>query len=201
MSSEFLLASSVEDTEAEGPGKRFAFWVQGCHFNCPGCCNQEYLPFQGGKPMSSEKLLEKILWAKDQYQLEGVSILGGEPFTQKEPLSELVPKISHEGLSVMIYTGYRLEKLRSMNDPLIDKILQYTDLLVDGTYNQKLPDKKRRWIGSENQRLWFLSDFYSEEDPCFLESETVEFRLRKDGTVFINGWPDEKLENLTQIRT
>mgnify|MGYP001548512049 CR=1 FL=1 len=29
--------------EAEGPGKRWALWVQGCPILCPGCCNPEFL--------------------------------------------------------------------------------------------------------------------------------------------------------------
>ncbi|MFM7150626.1 MAG: 4Fe-4S cluster-binding domain-containing protein, partial [Gemmataceae bacterium] len=44
------IAQTVPFTEAEGPGKRFAIWFQGCPFRCPGCCNPEMLPFRGGVP-------------------------------------------------------------------------------------------------------------------------------------------------------
>ena len=30
------VARIIENTEAEGPGKRFALWVQGCPFRCKG---------------------------------------------------------------------------------------------------------------------------------------------------------------------
>ena len=43
------IAQVVPCTEAEGPGKRFAVWFQGCPLRCPGCCNPEFLPFQGGE--------------------------------------------------------------------------------------------------------------------------------------------------------
>ena len=42
------VAQIVERTEVEGPGLRTAIWVQGCTLNCPGCCNQEFLPHGGG---------------------------------------------------------------------------------------------------------------------------------------------------------
>ena len=41
-------AQIVPCTEAEGPGARFALWFQGCPLRCPGCCNPEMLPFEGG---------------------------------------------------------------------------------------------------------------------------------------------------------
>ncbi|RME67683.1 MAG: 4Fe-4S cluster-binding domain-containing protein, partial [Nitrospirae bacterium] len=34
------LADIVECTEAEGPGRRFALWVQGCPIRCQGCWNR-----------------------------------------------------------------------------------------------------------------------------------------------------------------
>ena len=37
-------------TEAEGPGVRFAVWVQGCPMRCPGCCNPQFLPLNSGNP-------------------------------------------------------------------------------------------------------------------------------------------------------
>ena len=39
------LAAWIACTEVEGPGKRFALWVQGCHLVCKGCCNPDMRPF------------------------------------------------------------------------------------------------------------------------------------------------------------
>ena len=41
------VAQFVPRTEAEGPGRRFALWVQGCPLRCKGCCNPEMLAFKG----------------------------------------------------------------------------------------------------------------------------------------------------------
>jgi anaerobic ribonucleoside-triphosphate reductase activating protein len=38
------VAYSVACTEAEGPFRRHALWLQGCTLACPGCCNPELFP-------------------------------------------------------------------------------------------------------------------------------------------------------------
>src|SRR4051812_10819834 len=50
------LAQVIACTEAEGPGRRFAVWVQGCPLRCPGCCNPEMLPFEGGHEVGVDEL-------------------------------------------------------------------------------------------------------------------------------------------------
>src|SRR5437763_8411542 len=74
------IAQVVRCTEAEGPGKRFAVWFQGCPLRCPGCCNPEMLPFEGGHECSVVQLIDDIRQAKAEHAIEGISLLGGEPF-------------------------------------------------------------------------------------------------------------------------
>src|SRR6188474_114281 len=66
-------------TEAEGPGRRFALWFQGCPLRCPGCCNPEMLPFAGGTPRTIGDVLAKVERARNADAIEGVTLLGGEP--------------------------------------------------------------------------------------------------------------------------
>ena len=54
------VAQMVPATEAEGPGRRFALWFQGCPLRCPGCCNPEFLPFRGGTPMPVAELVAQL---------------------------------------------------------------------------------------------------------------------------------------------
>src|SRR5262245_31872921 len=63
-------------TEAEGPGRRFALWFQGCPLRCPGCCNPEMLPFDGGQTMMVSEVLGQIEATEG---IEGITLLGGEP--------------------------------------------------------------------------------------------------------------------------
>ena len=193
------IAQTVPDTEAEGPGKRFALWVQGCTLHCPGCCNPEmFAPDKGGSLIEAAELAAKILATPG---LEGISVLGGEPFQQAAALAELCGLVRAGGLSVMIYTGYTMAELcasaNSENDrkpstPLgqngVAALLANADLLVDGRYEQGKPESTRRWIGSSNQVMHFLSPRYSASDPRFSTPNTIELRFVK-GQLTINGWP------------
>src|SRR5439155_12091236 len=73
------VAHWVACTEAEGPGKRFALWFQGCPLRCPGCCNPEMLPFQGGDLLPVPAVAEAVRAAAAEHGLEGITLLGGEP--------------------------------------------------------------------------------------------------------------------------
>ncbi|HVI02120.1 MAG TPA: 4Fe-4S single cluster domain-containing protein [Enhygromyxa sp.] len=181
----------IADTEAEGPGRRYAIWVQGCPMRCPGCCNPELLRFGGGTPTTVATLLERVLAAHRASPLAGVSLLGGEPFAQALPLAVLAEQLRAAGLGVMVYSGYTLAELEQQvvaEQPGVARLLAATDLLVDGRYERALPDTTRRWIGSTNQRLHFLSARHHPAQPEFSQGETIELRIR-DGELIINGWP------------
>lgn len=177
------LATVIADTDAEGPGRRFALWVQGCSIRCVGCCNPEMFDASGGELADSAELAARALATPD---LEGVSILGGEPFEQPLPLADFAARVRRGGLSVMVYTGHVLEDLRAREDAA--PLLASTDLLADGPFEARHPERARRWLGSTNQRLHFLSDRYAADDPRFVADNEVEIRF--DGrALVVNGWP------------
>lgn len=181
------VALTVARTEAEGPGRRFALWVQGCPFRCAGCCNPEMLSFNPRRPatlMRASEVVERCVAA----DVEGVTFLGGEPFAQAEALSVVARGVKRAGLSVMVFSGYTLDELRAMESPPVRELIALTDLLVDGRYEESLRTTARRWVGSDNQVMHFLTDRYSPLDPRFHEGNHVELRLQGD-TLTLNGWP------------
>lgn len=182
------LGVEVAGTDAEGPGRRYAVWVQGCPMRCPGCCNPELLRFGRGTPTPVLELLERILSSHAREPLAGLSLLGGEPFAQAEGLAILAEHVRAAGLDVMVYSGYTLEEIQSLENPGTARLLAATDLLVDGRYDRAKPDGARRWIGSTNQRMHFLTNRYDPNDSRFSEGETVELRLTR-GQLVVNGWP------------
>ncbi len=181
------VATIVDDTEAEGPGRRLALWVQGCTIRCPGCCNPEMFTPKGGTEMTPDAILDRL----DKLpSVEGVSILGGEPFEQAAGVAAFARGVHARGKTVMVYSGYTLAELHAREDsgPLLAEI----DLLVDGRYDQTKaeppPPIGRRWLGSTNQVMHFLTAAYSPEDERMRAANTVEIHWR-DGKLIVNGWP------------
>jgi anaerobic ribonucleoside-triphosphate reductase activating protein len=177
-------------TEAEGPGRRAALWVQGCDKRCPGCCNPGFLPLVERELIPVPAMLAKLLQAQQGHALEGLTLLGGEPMLQAQGLAELARGAQAAGLSVMVFTGYTLEELVTCSPLGYRNLLDVTDVLVDGPYERSQPDETRRWIGSRNQRLHYLSDRYDaaiERLPA--GGRELEIRIGLDGALRVNGWP------------
>jgi anaerobic ribonucleoside-triphosphate reductase activating protein len=182
------VAQIVPCTEAEGPGKRFALWFQGCPLRCPGCCNPEMLRFDGGTPMTVAEVVAQLTETHENHVLEGITLLGGEPLAHAAGGVALARAAHELGLNVMVFSGFLLEEARKMDDPAVHELLAETDILVDGPYIREQPETRRRWIGSANQRIHFLSDRCDPEDSRWLQKNTLEIRLH-DGELSVNGFP------------
>src|SRR5438128_9308638 len=100
------VAQVVPCTEAEGPGRRFALWFQGCPLRCPGCCNPEMLPFEGGTAVTVAEVLRQIEEAARDHGVEGITFLGGEPLAHADSAVVLARALKERGLTVMIFSGY-----------------------------------------------------------------------------------------------
>lgn len=147
---ELRIAGTVNDSIVDGPGIRFTVFTQGCPHHCEGCHNPHTHSFEGGETVALETLLKKI---KSNPLLDGVTFSGGEPFCQADVLAELGAEIKKIGLNIVTYTGYEFEHLyenREKNG--WGKLLEVTDILIDGKFilAQKSWDAKFR--GSSNQR-------------------------------------------------
>ena len=187
------VAQIVPITEAEGPGLRFALWFQGCPLRCPGCCNPETLPFSGGTPTTVREVLARLDEARTQ-GVEGITLLGGEPLAHAIGGAILAREARARGLSVMVFSGHTIEEAQAKADPAIDELLSLTDILVDGPYVRELPDTTRRWVGSTNQGIHFLTDRY-EFDRGWRKSNTLEIRL-ENGVLTVNGFPSRSAVGL-----
>ena len=183
------IAAVVSDTRAEGPGRRWALWVQGCSIRCPGCCNPEMFDDRRGRPVAVDELAARIAEAK-AHGVEGITVLGGEPFEQAAALAQLADHARALAMTVMVFSGYTLDQLRDRAEA--QALLARIDLLVDGPYDQTRPEPPppvgRRWIGSANQRMHYLTAAYAAADPQMREANTIELRLSR-GALLINGWP------------
>lgn len=182
------LASIRICTESEGPGKRFALWVQGCGRRCPGCCNPEMQPIRENRVVDVTDVINAVELAKEYYGIEGVSFIGGEPVLQAEGLADLAVWCQENDLSVLVFTGYLHQELLDMHHSEVDRLLRATDILVDGPYLESEPDEYRDWVGSRNQRVLFLSGRYSEGIESLRRIHSTEFMVSGE-SIMVNGWP------------
>ena len=67
---------------SNGPGVRVSIFMQGCHFHCKDCFNQEAWDFNGGKEYTDETI-NRVLELCEKEYIVGLSILGGEPMHPK----------------------------------------------------------------------------------------------------------------------
>src|SRR5438270_11095974 len=125
------VAQIIPCTEAEGPGRRFALWFQGCPLRCPGCCNLEMLPFSGGQSLTADQVLEQVRHSRAAHGIEGMTLLGGEPLAHAAGAAVLARATRALGLTVMVFSGFTLEEIRARRDPDADALLAHTDILVD----------------------------------------------------------------------
>lgn len=181
------LAAWIDSTYALGPGKRFAFWLQGCPFSCPGCVAPSFLPIIPAHQFTIEQLLSLIAPVDG---CEGITISGGEPMLQAEALAALL-KIIHSqlDLSIIIYSGYYLNELKrlAVHKPAISQILGLVDVLIDGRYEHSQNDS-RGLRGSANQTIHFLTERYAR--PLFeRQKRTLEIHPLPAGNKLMVGLP------------
>lgn len=146
------IAGTVNDSIVDGNGIRFTIFTQGCPHQCKGCHNPQTHDFNGGEIVSEDELLDKI---KANPLLDGVTFSGGEPFCQAAALASLGKKIHSMGsLDIVTYTGYTFEELTSGFDkhPEWKELLEETDILIDGRFEESLKSYDIRFRGSTNQR-------------------------------------------------
>ena len=180
----------LKNTTAEGPGKRFCLWVQGCKKHCNGCYAKQTWDFDAGTPYSVSSLFEIIKAEKNN--IEGVTFLGGEPFEQSAELSKLAQLIKNDlKLTLVCFSGYTYEELKNKKDKDTENLLKYIDLLIDGGFEEEKFDLSRPWVGSSNQNYIFLSDKYASEDILNYKNK-VEVHIKPDGRLEINGMGDFK---------
>lgn len=182
------LASLRLCTESEGPGKRMAIWVQGCNRRCLGCCNPEMQIIKQNVVVDTKDIIELIKKVKEIYKIEGISLIGGEPILQARGLFEVAKAAKSEKLTVLVFTGYQYEELVTMKDKSVKQLLEYIDILVDGSFQLDLYDEKRDWVGSSNQNVLFLTNAYSPGVEYAKHEHQMEV-LVSENDILINGWP------------
>ncbi len=145
---------------ANGEGVRVSLFVSGCTHHCKNCFNALTWDFAYGEPFTKE-VEDKLINALSPTYIDGLSLLGGEPF---EPQNQkaLLPFLkrvreAYPTKTIWCYTGYlfdeELKKQSRARCEYTDEMLSLIDVLVDGEFVQELYDISLAFRGSSNQRI------------------------------------------------
>lgn len=152
--SENYVADYKPFTMVDGPGVRCAIYLSGCKFLCPGCYNVVAQNFHYGSPYT-QALEDQIIADLSQPYVQGLTLLGGEPFLNTAVALQLTQRVRAEfgtTKDIWSWTGYTWEELMK-ETPDKQALLQALDVLVDGRFVQALMDLTLRFRGSSNQKM------------------------------------------------
>ena len=149
-STKIRLYGVVNDSIVDGPGLRYTIFTQGCPHHCQGCHNPESWDENGGYLEDIDHIIADIM---KNPLLDGITLSGGEPFLQCQPLIALLNQIKKQThLHIMIYSGYTYEEILQLGE-LALTLLSLCDTLVDGRFIQSLKSLELLYKGSSNQRI------------------------------------------------
>jgi anaerobic ribonucleoside-triphosphate reductase activating protein len=178
-------------SKVNGPGNRFVLWTQGCSKGCSECFNPETWSTNVYKELSPRQIFELV----KNFEVDGITISGGDPLEQEDDLLELLFLLKEIKLTkgIILFTGFTREEIRV--NPIREKCLSYIDVLIDGRYEKNLKvDFSLR--GSSNQTFYFFSDKISSDELYF--DQEVEISSFED-SVIITGFPNISRKLLKQL--
>ena len=137
----------------DGEGVRCSLYLSGCKFHCEGCYNQATWNFRYGSPYTKE-LEERIMSDLSQSYVQGLTLLGGEPFLNTGVALPLVKRIRAElpEKDIWSWTGYTWEELLQEDESKLE-LLRNIDILVDGRFKLSKKNLLLQFRGSSNQRI------------------------------------------------
>ncbi|WP_056966985.1 anaerobic ribonucleoside-triphosphate reductase activating protein [Apilactobacillus ozensis] len=138
----------------DGEGVRCSLYVSGCLFHCPGCYNVAAQNFHYGQPYT-QALEDQIIEDMRKPYVQGLTLLGGEPFLNTQVCIKLCQRVRKEfghDKDIWSWTGYKWEELMQESYDKL-KLLSLIDILVDGRFLEDKKDLTLQFRGSSNQRI------------------------------------------------
>lgn len=165
-----------------GPGNRIGIWFSGCEHRCKNCSNPELWKQQENQSISLKELLGLLKNVEDNYQVDGFTITGGDPFYQPDALRELLPCLCSISNDILLYTGYRYEELVNK----YPDVLKYVAVIIDGKY---IEEENHGTVlkGSENQRIIYLNHNFLEHYEIYMADEKSKIQnfTTSDGVISV----------------
>jgi len=125
----------------DGYGYRTVLFLQGCNLHCHGCHNKSTWAIDKGELIEVSELAQLL---RSRVANKKLTISGGEPLLQKEPLLELLQEL--QDFDLCLYTGYEIEEVP-------EEILHYLKYIKVGRYIAEKKTSMTPFIGSNNQKF------------------------------------------------
>ena len=138
----------------DGEGVRNSFYVSGCLFSCEGCFNEAVQSFRYGEPFTKD-LENQIITDLSHDYVQGLTLLGGEPFLNTEICLRVVDRVHREfgtTKDIWSWSGYTFEELLMESEDKLE-LLSKIDILVDGRFELSKRNLNLQFRGSSNQRI------------------------------------------------
>lgn len=154
------------NVETLGPGKRMALWFAGCSKNCPGCCAPKLQSAINSSECDSVKLADFVNSKMTEYNLDGLTLSGGDPLEQDCEALELFLK-HIETRDILLYTGYDLNEVEEL--PIYETLKRNIAVLKCGKYIKALDDN-HILKGSSNQTITYFKEEYKKLYKSYISS-------------------------------
>jgi len=178
-------------SKVNGPGNRFVLWTQGCSKGCSECFNPETWSREIYKEFSPIELFELI----KNFEVDGITISGGDPLEQEDELLELLMLLSTMRLrkGIILFSGFTRAEISS--NIIREKCLSYIDVLIDGRYEKNLKvDFSLK--GSSNQEFYFFSNKILNDELHF--DQEIEISSL-EGDIMMTGFPNISRKILKEL--
>lgn len=158
-----------------GPGIRMSIWVAGCTNACKGCWSPHTWNRNQGTPLN--KIIDTIIAYSNHPKINGISILGGDPFCDfmnegDTTIFNLITILAKSGKSIWLWTGYKFDeivnKCKQTSSSITNTLLDL-EVIIDGKFILEKKDMNLLWRGSSNQRIINVKQTLLEHKICTQE--------------------------------
>ena len=153
---------------SDGPGVRFAVFLQGCPLRCGCCHNPDTWEPNGGKIMTAGEIVERAKRYRSYFGSEGgVTVSGGEPLLQPEFVRAVFALCKDAGINTCLDTSGCLWGAE------IERLLDVTDrVLLDVKYTSG--EQYEKYVGCDMKKpLAFLARLNEQKIPATLRQVII----------------------------
>jgi len=116
----------------DGPGVRFAVFLQGCNLRCKCCHNPDTWELEGGKEYTAGEIFSRVLRFREYFGKDGgITFSGGEPLLQTDFVREVFELCHEAGINTCLDTSGSI-----LNDSVKALLAETDRVLLDIKYTE-----------------------------------------------------------------